>query len=350
MAENSFICLEVLQQFLKKRNVEDLINKANIDKYEALVAWNGAVSMIKLNEKDVWARECKLERIVDELTQKQSLSKVHGCASVDTSLKQTAEALPDSRLLLRDLIALFIVHNSKNKVNEVSEDMLRSLKVPEAGTAAENADGQKQHQQAVAYGLHTTVDGDNGLPDGSALKGLGRFRQQGPHFAQLVIPCGKCVFQIIYDPVIIQLHITYLSKGRPEDPLKSKSSGLFVLDCTDGGQDLLGKGNQQATEQAKKTLCTLAGVVGLDAHAHLHNTPAQDDNTQSLDDGENEIREVVDDGERVRTGSKGRSCTGKRNGSDKSCHPIPLLHFLLTLRQIRRFLVFLDHVVCPPFQ
>ena len=119
MAENSFICLEVLQQFLKKRNVEDLINKANIDKYEALVAWNGAVSMIKLNEKDVWARECKLERIVDELTQKQSLSKVHGCASVDTSLKQTAEAFPDSRLLLRDLIALFIVHNSKNKVNEV---------------------------------------------------------------------------------------------------------------------------------------------------------------------------------------------------------------------------------------
>ena len=92
----------------------------------------------------------------------------------------------------------------------------------------------------------------------------------------------------------------------------------FHLNRPNHNQNFLGKGNQQAPEQAEKTLCTLTGVVGLDAHAHLNNAPAQDDNTQSLDDGENEVREVVDDGERVRTGGKGRSCTGKRNGSDKA--------------------------------
>jgi len=41
-----------------------------------------------------------------------------------------------------------------------------------------DTDGKEQHQQPVADGLHSAIDGHNGLPDGAALEGLGRFRQQ----------------------------------------------------------------------------------------------------------------------------------------------------------------------------
>src|SRR5699024_9415130 len=76
---------------------------------------------------------------------------------------------------------------------------------------------------------------------------------------------------------------------------------LFLLDSADGGENLLGKGDHQTTEQAEEALGTLAGVMGLDAHAHLDNTPAQDDDTNGLDDVENEVGQAVDNGQRVRT-------------------------------------------------
>ena len=41
---------------------------------------------------------------------------------------------------------------------------------------AEYTDGKEQHQQPIADGLHSAIDGHNGLPDGAALEGLGRFR------------------------------------------------------------------------------------------------------------------------------------------------------------------------------
>ena len=85
---------------------------------------------------------------------------------------------------------------------------------------------------------------------------------------------------------------------------RKKPSLLLFSNRTDGGQDLLCKGDQQAAEQAQKTLCSLAGIVGLDGHTHLHNAPAEDDDAQRLDDAENEVREVVDDGQRVATRRK----------------------------------------------
>ena len=51
--------------------------------------------------------------------------------------------------------------------------MLRPLKVPKAGGTAKDTDGKEQHQQPVADGLHSAIDGHNGLPDGAALEGLG---------------------------------------------------------------------------------------------------------------------------------------------------------------------------------
>ena len=45
----------------------------------------------------------------------------------------------------------------------------------------------------------------------------------------------------------------------------------------DGGQDLLGEGNEHTAEQAEEALAALAGVMALDAEAHLHHAPAKED-------------------------------------------------------------------------
>ena len=54
----------------------------------------------------------------------------------------------------------------------------------------------------------------------------------------------------------------------------------------DGGQDLLGEGNEHTAEQAEEALAALAGVVALDAKANLHHAPAQDDDADGPDAGE----------------------------------------------------------------
>ena len=46
-----------------------------------------------------------------------------------------------------------------------------------------------------------------GLPDGAALEGLGRFRQQRPHFRHFIGPDAKGVGQIFYDPVVVYTEI-----------------------------------------------------------------------------------------------------------------------------------------------
>ncbi len=51
-------------------------------------------------------------------------------------------------------------------------------------------------------------------------------------------------------------------------------------------RDFFGKGNQQPAKEAQKALGSLAGVVALEGHADLHNTPAQDDDANGTDAGE----------------------------------------------------------------
>ena len=87
--------------------------------------------------------------------------------------------------------------------------MLRPLKVTKTGRTAENANGEEQHQQPVADGLHPAVDIYDGLPDGAALEGLRRFRQQRPHLRHFVIPCRKCVGQVFRDPIIVHVSTSY---------------------------------------------------------------------------------------------------------------------------------------------
>ena len=68
-----------------------------------------------------------------------------------------------------------------DEVDKMPQDVFRPLEVPKAGAAAEDANGQKQHQQTVTDALHGSIDGLNRLPDGAALKRLGRLGQQRPH-------------------------------------------------------------------------------------------------------------------------------------------------------------------------
>lgn len=76
-------------------------------------------------------------------------------------------------------------------------------------------------------------------------------------------------------------------------------------DGADGGKDFLCKGNHKPAEQAQEALGSLAGVMALDRHADLDNTPAEDNNADSLDRGKDKVRQVVDHRDRVAAGGKG---------------------------------------------
>lgn len=126
---------------------------------------------------------------------------------------------------------------------------------------------------------------------------------------------------------------------------------LFRLDSADGGQDLLGEGDHQSAEQAEEALGTLAGIMRLDAHTHLDNAPAQDDDTYGLDDVENEVGQTADDSQRIRTSghsghrAKGnshhRQSPGKVAPSGTAVHRVQRVGLLILLH--RDF-----HVQIPP--
>lgn len=69
--------------------------------------------------------------------------------------------------------------------------------------------------------------------------------------------------------------------------------GAYFSYYTNQAQDFLGKGNEQPAKKAQKALGSLAGVVALYRHSHLHNTPAQDDNANGPDAGENKVGQIV---------------------------------------------------------
>lgn len=54
-----------------------------------------------------------------------------------------------------------------------------------------------------------------------------------------------------------------------------------------------------------KAVAALAGVVGLERKSHLHDAPAEQDQPDRTDQTENEIAQVVHDGDWV-IGGKGR--------------------------------------------
>ena len=57
-------------------------------------------------------------------------------------------------------------------------------------------------------------------------------------------------------------------------------SDSFVRSAGDKGQNLLGKGNDNAARQGQEAVGTLGGVVALEREAHLDDAPAQQDQAQ----------------------------------------------------------------------
>ena len=108
------------------------------------------------------------------------LRQRHGCAgqAADAARRRCHNAVAHIKYIYQQVHTIGDTQLCQHKVDKVPQQMLRPLKVPKAGGTAKDTDGKEQHQQPVADGLHPAVDGHNGLPDGAALEGLGRFRQQ----------------------------------------------------------------------------------------------------------------------------------------------------------------------------
>ena len=64
-------------------------------------------------------------------------------------------------------------------------------------------------------------------------------------------------------------------------------------------QDLFCKGNDHAAGKGEKAIGALAGIMGLERKTHLNNAPAEQDKAYCTDNPENEIGEIVDDGQRI---------------------------------------------------
>jgi len=95
--------------------------------------------------------------------------------------------------------------------------------------------------------------------------------------------------------------------------------GTHFLQGANGGQDFLGKGNQQTAKQTQEALAALAGIVALDTHTDLYHTPAKDDDTHGLDSGENEVGQIIHDGQRISSSCIGPG--GQQTGSHHQTGP-----------------------------
>ena len=67
------------------------------------------------------------------------------------------------------------------------------------------------------------------------------------------------------------------------------------------------QGDYQPTGQGEETLRTLGGIMAMEGQADLYDTPAQQDDTDGTNQGENECGQVVYYSERIAAGCKGSS-------------------------------------------
>ena len=85
---------------------------------------------------------------------------------------------------------------------------------------------------------------------------------------------------------------------------------LSFLLARDEGQNLLGESYHNAARKGQKAVRPLGRVVGFKAQAHLHDAEAEHNHTDSPHQTENEVGEVVDNGNRVVGGKGGCSKAG----------------------------------------
>ena len=86
-----------------------------------------------------------------------------------------------------------------------------------------------------------------------------------------------------------------------------KRISCFLSHSADGSQDLLGKSDHKPAEKTQEALGSLAGVMALYGHTHLHNAPAQDNHAYCFDCRKDKVREVINDCKGVFRCKSGRS-------------------------------------------
>ena len=70
-------------------------------------------------------------------------------------------------------------------------------------------------------------------------------------------------------------------------------SDSFVKSAGDKGQNLLGKGDDNAARQGQESVGTLGRVMALEGEAHLDDAPAQQNQAHGADQAEDEVGQVA---------------------------------------------------------
>src|SRR5699024_11041478 len=161
-------------------------------------------------------------------------------------------------------------------------------------------------QQPVANGLQCSVNAHHHGPYLAVLEGLRTLGQQLPDLSQLVIPGGQGSIEVAYDPAVTH----------GASPPFLIHSGTSDSGADDQVQDLFGKGDDDTAGQRQEALAALAGIMALQRQAHLNDAPAQQNQADGSDDGEDEGTEVVDNSQRIALGQHRRGGTADQNQSE----------------------------------
>ena len=90
----------------------------------------------------------------------------------------------------------------------------------------------------------------------------------------------------------------------------------------DQGQDFLGEGDDDATGQGQEAVGALRGIVGLQGQANLDDAPAQQDQADGTDQAEDEVAQVVHNGQGIAAGGGSRQGQGDDAGHGQHGHGV----------------------------
>ena len=208
-------------------------------------------------------------------------------------------------------------HLGGGKAEEVPQGVLRPLDLPEGRGGLEYPHGKKQHQQAIANALQGAVDPHDDIPDIAALEVLRRLGQQLPQLPQLLVPGARALSRVW----TIQLSpISHTPQLRVPtwDALFAAPMGSHH---TDGGQDLLGEGDEHTPNRQRKPWLRWLASWPWTLRPHLHHAPAKNDDTDGPDTGKDKVGEIAYDGQGIvrRQGGDGQDTGGQ--GQPGPCPP-----------------------------